>query len=141
MDSLRGVVHTLHTTGGNNPIATFMLDDATVQINAAPPVSLAEGDEVSVLGPRKSGILIAYAYCNHTQGTRGGARGQRMLIYSSVFILLTLLLGIVLRAWNNADTALIIGLMLAGGASYVSLGLRIRKAMRILFRQQAPENS
>lgn len=136
MDTLRGVVSNLHTTTGGHPIATFTIDGAAVQISAALPSVIAEGDEVSVIGPRKSGILIAYAYRNHTQGAQGGARGRSILIYSSVFILVTLIIGVGLHAWNNADTALIIGVMVAGGAAYLALALRMRRAERILFEQQ-----
>ena len=132
MDSLRGIVSNLHTTTGYNPIVTFTFDDTTIQISAALPPVIAEGDDVSVIGPRKSGILIAYAYRNHTQGAQGGARGRSMMVYSSIFMLVTLLIGISMQAWNNADTALIIGVMLAGGASYLTLALRIRRAGRIL---------
>ncbi len=136
MDTVRGVVCNLHTTTSGRPIATFTFDDAAVQISATLPPVIAEGDEVSVIGPRKSGILIAYAYRNHTQGAQGSARGRSILIYSSVFMLLTLIIGVALQAWNNADTALIIGVMLAAGASYLSLALHIRRAERVLFGQQ-----
>ena len=136
MDTLRGVVNNLHTTAGGHPLATFIIDGVAVQISAALPPVIAVGDEVSVIGPRKSGILVAYAYRNHTQGAQGSARGRSILIYSSVFMLLTLIIGIALHAWNNADTALIIGVMLAGGASYLALALRIHKAERVLFGQQ-----
>lgn len=136
MDTVRGVVSNLHTTAGGHPIATFTIDGAAVQISAALSPVIAEGDEVSVIGPRKSGILIAYAYRNHTQGAQGSAGGRSILIYSSVFMLLTLSIGIALHAWNNADTALIIGVMFAGGASYLSLALRMRRARRVLLEQQ-----
>ena len=136
MDSLRGIVSNLHTTAGDNPILTFTLDDIAIQINAALPPVIAEGDEVSVIGPRKSGILIAYAYRNHSQGTHGGADGRRMLIYSSVFMLVTLLIGVGMQAWKDADTALVIGVLLAGGAAYVALALRIHRAGRILSAQR-----
>jgi hypothetical protein len=135
MDTLRGTVSNLHTTTGGNPIATFTFDGTTIQISAALPPVIAEGDDVSVIGPRKSGILIAYAYRNHTQDAQGGARGRSILIYSSVFMLLTLLIGLAMQAWNNADTALIIGVMLAAGASYLALALRIRRAEHSLFAQ------
>ena len=136
MHTARGVVRHLHATSGRNPIVTFTIDDATVQISAALPPVVADGDEVSVIGPRKSGILIAYAYRNHTQGAQGGARGRSILIYASVFMLLTLLAGAGLQAWKDPDRALIVGLLLAGGASYLALALRIHLAARILFKQE-----
>lgn len=133
MQTLRGVVSNLHTTAGGNPIATFVINGAAIQISAALPPVIAEGDEVSVVGTQKSGILIAYAYRNHTQGAQGSARGRAILIYSSVFMLLTLAIGISMHAWKNADTALVIGVLLAGGAAYLALALRIRRAERVLF--------
>ncbi len=133
MDTLRGVVNKLHTTTGSNPIATFIINGTAVQISSALPPIIADGDEVSVMGPQKSGILIAYAYRNHTQGAQGSARGRALLIYSSVFMLVILAIGIALHAWKNPDTALILGVLLAGGASYLALALRIRRAERILF--------
>ena len=135
MHTLRGVVSKLHTTAGGRPIATCVIDGTAVQISAASPPVIAEGDEVSVVGPQKSGILIAYAYRNHTQGAQGSARGRAILFYSSVFLSVTLVIGIAMHAWKNADTALVVGVLLAGGAAYLALALRIRRAERVLFEQ------
>lgn len=135
MDTLRGVVSNLHATAGGKHIATFILNGDAVQIRAAQPAVIAEGDEISVIGPRKSGILIAYAYRNHTQNVQGSAGARSLLMYSSSFMLLTLIAGIGLHAWNDANTALVIGLIFAGGAAYFSLALRIRKAERSVFEQ------
>ena len=133
MDSARGIVSNLHITPGGKSIATFVLDGGTIQIRATLPAVIAEGDELTVMGPRKSGILIAYAYRNHTQHAQGSPGARRLLIYSSGFMLLTLIAFVGLRAWRSANTALIIGLLCAGGASYFSLALNIRRAERCVF--------
>ena len=51
-------------------------------------------------------------------------------------MLVTLLIGVGMQAWKDADTALVIGVLLAGGAAYFALGLRIRRAGRILSAQR-----
>ncbi len=135
MDTVRGIVSNLHTTTRGKSIATFILAGGAVQIRATLPAVIAEGDEITVMGPRKSGILIAYAYRNHTQCAQGSAGAHSLLMYSSGFMLLTLIAGIGLHAWNDANTALVIGLIFAGGAAYFSLALRIRKAERSVFEQ------
>jgi hypothetical protein len=134
METIRGVVGNLHASDGSS-IATFLIDGVAIQISASAPPVLAEGDDVSVIGMRKSGILVAYAYLNHTQGVQGSARARTMLIFSSAFMLLTLAIGAGLRAWNNANTALVISVLFAGGLAYFVLALRMRQAERELFRR------
>jgi hypothetical protein len=131
MLTLRGRVANIHTQGGETHVTTFTINDSTIQVTDAFPPVIYDGDEVSVMGPRKNGILLAYAYRNHSKRAQGSLRGKSAMIFSAVFVFFTLTF--VPIFWMDPFWKFVLIVMLGGGIWMFSLGVRAWLAERALF--------